>query len=82
MKIIRTALMIKDRHPHLVVSVPPVHSDLIIGFNPVEGHLPRVLRLPGEPMKGLMARALAMATGRGRFVVTCIVRELPHAVAR
>lgn len=73
--------MTKYRHPHMVVSVPPVHPDLIIGFNAVDGHLPRVLRLPGEPMKGFIARALAMATGRGKFAVTCIIREAPHAMA-
>ena len=72
---------VKFRHPHLVVSVPPVHPDLILGFRSVVGHLPEVLRYLGEPLQGLMRRALSMATGRGRFTVTCIVREVPHAVA-
>lgn len=71
----------KFRHPHLVVTVPPVHPDLILGFRPVAGHLPEVLRYPGEPLQGFMQRALSLATGRGRFAVTCIVREVPHAMA-
>lgn len=33
---------VKFRHPHLVVSVPPVHPDLILGFRSVVGHLPEV----------------------------------------
>ena len=65
---------VKARHPHLVVSVPPVHPDLILGLYPVIGHLPQVLRLPGEPLDCLLQRALALATGRGRFAVICIVR--------
>ena len=67
--------MAKDRNLRMVVSAPPVHPDMLVGFNAVEGHLPRVLRFPGEPIKGFINRALAMATGRGKFAVTCIVRE-------
>ncbi len=74
--------MAKDRNLRMVVSAPPVHPDMLVGFNAVEGHLPRVLRFPGEPIKGFMNRALAMATGRGAFAVTCIIREVPHAMAR
>mgnify|MGYP006994817666 CR=1 FL=1 len=68
--------------PMMVIVKLPEHTDHIAGFNAVEGHLPRVLRFPGEPIKGFMNRALAMATGRGAFAVTCIIREVPHAMAR
>lgn len=73
--------MTKYRHPHMVIVPPAAHPDLIVGFNAVPGHLPQVLRWPGEPLSTFKDRALALATGRGKFLVTCIVREVPHAMA-
>ena len=73
--------MIKYRHPHMVIVPPEAHPDLIVGFNAVPGHLPRVLRWPGEPLSAFKNRALALATGRGKFLVTCIVREVHRAMA-
>lgn len=76
--------MKRSKHPHLVVCIPPVGPDEILGFHAVEGHLPTVLRFPGEPFASLQQRALALATGRGRFAVTCIVAPTlqPSATTR
>jgi len=74
--------MPRYRHPHMVIIPPTAHPDEIIGFHPVPGHLPQVLRWPGEPLSAFKNRALAMATGKGMFLVSCIVREAPNAMAR
>lgn len=74
--------MTKFRHPHMVIVPPAAPPDSIIGFHAVPGHLPQVLRWPGEPLPAFKNRALALATGRGKFLVTCIVQEVPHAMAR
>jgi hypothetical protein len=53
---------------HLVI-VPSGKIDEPIGFHAVAGRLQQIDRLPGESLKAMAHRALALATGEGAMLV-------------